>query len=152
MCSKGNNVLSRQENFSNNMNICFKMRRYVLLIKVKKLNTYLRCKFIILFTPNTNCHKTVSHVTTRPTHTVTFRSMHKHSYRHFNEDIHFVKYKNLRVLERRTVHIAIWIVKTSIEISIQTEKYLNTFRVIADPRRMALITQNASINRRRQIQ
>jgi hypothetical protein len=128
VCSEGNRVLSRQVNFSNIRNICCKMRRYILLMTVKKLITFLRCKFITFSTPNTNCHKTVSHVTTRPTHTLTFRSVHKLSYRHFNEDVRFVKYKKLTYPWTETlVFISNWIWKTSTAHSIQFENYSNCF-------------------------
>jgi len=65
------------------------MRRYILLMKVKMLKIYFLCKFITFSKPNTNCHKTVSHLTIPPTQKVTFRSMHKHSFRHVKENVKF---------------------------------------------------------------
>jgi len=66
------------------MNICLKTRRHIQLTSVNKLYTFFRCKFIIFSAPNKNTYKTVSYLMIRPTHEV---SMHKHSYRHLNQNV-----------------------------------------------------------------
>ena len=53
----------------------------ILLMKVKMLKL-----FITFSTP----------ITIRSTHTVTFRSMHKHSFCHFKGNVKFVKYNKLK--------------------------------------------------------
>jgi len=65
------------------------MIRCILRKTVKKLNTFLRYKSITFSAPNKKGHKTVHYLNIRPNHKVRHRSMHKHSYRYFDGDVHF---------------------------------------------------------------
>jgi hypothetical protein len=139
--------ITRQGKFSNIRNICCKIRRKFLLMRVKKLNTIFRRQFITFSAPNTKCHKIVSYLRIRPIHKVRYRSVHKLSCLYFKEDVHFreILHKtNLGSPQPRH-----WYLLQPGFGKLQQKSAYNSKIIpipswlMVDPCRMALISQNA---------